>query len=95
MLIAIGLVLDSRLFLWTKLEGVTWIFLGVSVGPSLPCHLETLQQFSPLSRLGSHFTVEVAPFLGQEGNCFWKEIEGSLVVDLSQLNSTNTPGLNC
>lgn len=46
-------------------------------------------------RLGSSFALEVAPYLGRGGNCFWKEIEGSLALDLSQLNSTNTAGLNC
>lgn len=34
-----------------------------------------------------------APFLGQKDNCLWKEIEGSLVVILSQLSSTNIPGI--
>ena len=54
--------------------------------------------FSPYlipPELGSSFALEVVPYLGQRGNCFGEEIEGSLASDLSQLNSTNTPGLNC
>lgn len=53
-------------------------------------HLSAINASAILSplRTGKQFALEAATFLGQRGNCFWKEIEGSQVVVLSPLDFT-------